>query len=210
MSKAKSKTKSEPADRKKLSPSAQSAASSTRLALPRQPPSAKPLKIAVSNTQKLLKVSPKRLIHAAQTALRDEHVGTAEISVAIVDDARIHEINREFLQHDYPTDVISFDLAEPRQPAAPSRTARNAPPGVRRSAGLAISGEVVVSAETALRLAEQFGWTAQDEIVLYLVHGLLHLCGYDDLTEKERLVMRRRETEVLALLGLVPRYDHRA
>jgi probable rRNA maturation factor len=63
----------------------------------------------------------------------------------------------------------------------------------------------VVSAETARRRAPEFGWPPHQELTLYLVHGLLHLCGYDDTTPGEEQLMRRRESEVLALLGLKPR-----
>jgi probable rRNA maturation factor len=113
----------------------------------------------------------------------------AEISGAIVEDAQIHAINRQFLNHDCPTDVVSFLLDGGR-----SVKARR---GGRRGAGKSIDGEIVISAETARRSARELNTTPRRELDLYLVHGLLHLCGYDDLTPRERRLMRRREAEGL-------------
>ncbi len=72
-------------------------------------------------------------------------------------------------------------------------------------AGRCIDGEVLVSAEMAVQMAARFGWSSRDELTLYLVHGLLHLCGYDDLSPTERRLMRQREREILAQLQIVAR-----
>jgi len=116
-------------------------------------------------------------------------VARAEISIGIVDDAQIHVINRQFLAHDCPTDVISF-LLDGGGEVKPRR-------GERRGAGKSIGGEIVISAETARRSASEFNTTPARELELYLVHGLLHLCGYDDLSPSEKRLMRRREAEAL-------------
>jgi len=65
---------------------------------------------------------------------------------------------------------------------------------------------VIVSAEYAEQMAGEGGWTAMDELTLYVVHGILHICGYDDLTTDEKTIMRQREVAVMKSLGLVPRY----
>jgi probable rRNA maturation factor len=144
-----------------------------------------------------------------------EGVAVAEISVAIVDDPEIHGINRRFLDHNFPTDVISFllegdDTRALKPPAAekvdgrPStstravRAGKSSPADHRRGSGKAIGGEVIISAETARRNAATYRVTARDELDLYLVHGLLHLCGYDDRSPREKRLMRRREAEALA------------
>ncbi len=69
-----------------------------------------------------------------------------------------------------------------------------------------IEGEVIVSAEMALEMAAQYHWQGSDELCLYLVHGLLHLCGYDDLSPEEQIVMRRRERDILQFWNLTPHY----
>jgi probable rRNA maturation factor len=84
--------------------------------------------------------------------------------------------------------VISFPLSGPGDPE--------------------FSGELVISAETAARVAAEYDLDPEVEIALYLVHGLLHLCGYDDRDEPDRIRMRRQEDEILDALGLGrPRRD---
>jgi probable rRNA maturation factor len=150
--------------------------------------------IAVTNRQRALRFDRRRLIRLARSVLRQEQVAAAQISVAILDDAAIHAINRQFLNHDYPTDVISFLLD---CSLAVTRTPAERPRSMRRGVAKVIEGEIVISAETAVRNADRFGIRPQQELALYLVHGLLHLCGYDDRTPKEKRLMRRREAEAL-------------
>ena len=77
----------------------------------------------------------------------------------------------------------------------------------RRGQGLWIDGEILLSADTAVREAADYGWDTSSEMALYVVHGLLHLCGYDDLTDEEQAIMRGREREILSALGLSPQYS---
>ncbi len=152
--------------------------------------------ITVTNRQRAMKIDRRRLTRLARLVLQQEQVAAAEISVAILDDAAIHVVNRQFLNHDYPTDVISFllDCSLDQQDESADR--------IRRGAGKVIEGEVVISAETAAVNAVKYQIRPQDELALYLLHGLLHLCGYDDLSQKEKRLMRRRESEALARLGI--------
>jgi probable rRNA maturation factor len=130
-------------------------------------------------------VDEGRLRSAVRAILKDEAITSATISVAIVDDATIRRLNRDYLRHDSPTDVLSFVLD--------------------RAAG-SLDGEVIVSADTAAAAAEQFGWTAADELLLYVIHGTLHLVGYDDQNHPALMEMRDRERKFLADFGLAPRY----
>jgi probable rRNA maturation factor len=155
--------------------------------------------IAVSDQQSAVEISESVVERIIRETLTVEGVVEAEISVALVDDPTIHEVNRDHLDHDYPTDVISF-LFEDEVLTEPG-------PRAPRGAGKRIEGEIIVSGDTAVREAARFGWSPENELTLYLVHGLLHLCGYDDLTDEEQLVMRERERTVLALWGLKPHYD---
>jgi probable rRNA maturation factor len=169
--------------------------------------------IDFSNGQSLLKVDEALLCARLREALAAEGVIEADISVTLLDDAAIHAVNRNHLQHDYPTDVISFVYSAIIVPDAPGvrdnadgpASAFPSPPSPR-GGGLCLDGEILVSTETALRQAQQYGWQAADELTLYLVHGLLHLCGYDDLTDEEQQTMRAREREVLSRWGLAPHY----
>jgi probable rRNA maturation factor len=144
------------------------------------------IEVAVSNQTQHPLVVESTLVTAARIVLEGERVMDAALSVAIVDDHTIHQLNRRYLQHDYATDVLSFVLD-------------NGPNG--------LDGEVIVSADTAARTAERIGVDFPDELLLYLVHGLLHLVGYDDQTHSDRLVMRQRERHYLTRLGIEPRYE---
>lgn len=149
--------------------------------------------IDISDQQSLLAVSHDRLREVIGRVLTEESIATAQISLALVDDESIHRINREFLGHDYPTDVISFQLDSESDIES-----------AHESKLKQLEGELIVSTETALREAVAHGWTAEDELTLYVVHGLLHLCGYDDLNDQARPVMRQRERHMLALWHLTP------
>jgi probable rRNA maturation factor len=143
--------------------------------------------IDIANQQRLLAIDPAAIRRAVEAVLDGEMAGETTISVAVVDDAAISRLNEEFLGHRGPTDVLSFVL--------------------ERGDGF-LDGEVVASAETALRTAPRYGWSAAEELLLYVVHGVLHLAGYDDATPTQRATMRSRETEYLAGLGI--RAHHKA
>ena len=115
----------------------------------------------------------------AATSLRDFHQG--EIGIRVTTDASIHQINRDHLGHDYPTDVISFPYAANRPH---------------------IEGELVVSVDTAAERANELGWSVDHELLLYVVHGTLHITGMDDHETQDRLAMRRAEREVMLELGV--------
>jgi len=139
------------------------------------------VRVEVADEQSLIEVDADRLTDVVKLVLAGEGIATAEISLAIVDDATIHTINRDFLQHDFATDVITFALGDEGGP---------------------VEGEIVASAETARTVAASHGVTAADELLLYVIHGVLHLAGYDDLSPEPRRQMRAREQHYLAELGL--------
>ncbi len=138
-------------------------------------------KISVATPQEIVAVDRKRVREVARAVLEGEAVKDYEISLAFVDNATIHRLNKQFLQHDEPTDVLSFPLGE---------------------GGGKLSGELVVGVEVALASAQDAGHDVQAELALYVIHGLLHLCGYDDHEEDDILEIRRRERHYLQLLGL--------
>jgi probable rRNA maturation factor len=144
------------------------------------------IEIELANQQKAFPVDESRLVAAVQRVLSGEGIRRGTISLAVVDDPTIHQLNRRYLQHDEATDVLSFVLE-------------------RR--GDTLEGEVVVSADTADSCCGRFGWTRDDELLLYAVHGALHLAGYDDQSPEDRQRMRERERHYLAGWGLEARYD---
>ncbi len=160
--------------------------------------------IAITDSQEVVPLDASMLRDVTQRTLSEERVASAVISLALVDNETIRNLNRQYLNHDYDTDVLSF-LLECDVAAGDGISKDISQPG-SRGLGKRIEGEVVISAETAALAAAEFGWSPQNEVVLYLVHGLLHLAGYDDQSESEKRVMRSREREILRLFNLVPRY----
>ncbi len=110
-----------------------------------------------------------------------------DISIAIVDDSSIHELNRNYLQHDFPTDVLTFPDD--------------------RSSSECLLGEIVVSADTARYQAAEINVDETGEILLYIIHGMLHLAGFDDQTDDEAKKMREEEKYFLERLGYRYQYN---
>jgi probable rRNA maturation factor len=148
---------------------------------PEPEPPGPSFQILIANEQSTLVVDEAKLVAAVQSVLADSSYQSAMVSVAVVDDPTIHAINRQYLQHDYPTDVLSFVLEDD---------------------GRQLQGELVVSADTAARNAVDYGWSAADELLLYLVHGTLHLVGHRDKEPAEIAAMRGAETAHMLQLGV--------
>ena len=138
-------------------------------------------KVSIAVPQETVPVDRGRMREVARAVLAGEGHDNAEVSLAFVDNATIHRLNRQFLDHDEPTDVLSFPLSESKG---------------------RLSGELVIGAEVARAQAEARGHDLQAELALYVIHGLLHLCGYDDKTDDAAREMRQRERHYLAALGL--------
>ncbi len=110
------------------------------------------------------------------------------VSISIVSDGRIHELNRSWRDVDAPTDVISLECESPSDPdLAPGEPCE--------------LGDIVLAPAFIARQAERFGTTPQDECRLLLVHGMLHLLGYDHLDDEEAEVMEAREDEILSRIA---------
>jgi probable rRNA maturation factor len=139
-------------------------------------------RIAVASPQDVVPIDRRRLREVVRTVLEGEGVADSDISLAFVDNATIHQLNVRYLRHDEPTDILTFPLSEP---------------GTRKPAG-----ELVIGAEMALAHAAERGHDVQAELALYVIHGLLHLCGYDDHNDADLRAMRARERHYLQQLGL--------
>lgn len=119
----------------------------------------------------------RKRLRAFLTRLTAEVTATRPFTCLITHDAKLHELNRSFLQHDYPTDVLSFPSGE--------------------SDSL---GDLAISLERAQAQATQFGHTLEDEIEILMLHGALHLCGMDHETDGGK--MARAEARWRRKLGL--------
>ncbi len=111
-----------------------------------------------------------------------------EVSILLTGDAYIHELNKQYRGVDKPTDVLSFALDEGQ--AMPD-------PGEER-----LLGDVVISLEAAMRQGKEYGHGLERELAYLVVHGVLHLLGYDHLQEEDKAVMREKEEAAMNRLGL--------
>ena len=139
-------------------------------------------KIAIANPQEIVTLDRGKLREVARTVLEGEQIADYEISLAFVDNPTIHVLNKRYLDHDEPTDVLSFPLSEP--------------------SAKKLAGELVIGAEVARDQAQARGHDVQAELALYVIHGLLHLCGYDDKDDRDAQEMRTRERHYLQSLAL--------
>lgn len=139
--------------------------------------------LEILDTQEELDVDIEKVRTVCERILNDNGIKNGKLNVVLVDSGTIQQYNRDFLQHDYPTDSISFPIED------------------RRNEGY-LEGEVLVCTEIARERAKEFGWTAEEELLLYVVHGMLHLTGFDDITPAQQTVMQKKEREYLATLGI--------
>lgn len=138
------------------------------------------MEIQLQNLQQL-PVDSQRLTDTADKVLKAEGCAdSVEVSILLVDDARITELNREYKHSDKPTDVLSFYQSDD-----PTGEGEN------------ILGDVVVSVDTAKLQAEERGKPLNDEMDLLLTHGILHLLGYTDDTEENAARMQNRAAEII-------------
>ena len=137
-------------------------------------------KVSIASPQELVKLDRPRLREIVRQVMAEEDIKDYELSLAFVDNPTIHGINKRFLEHDEPTDVITFPY----------------------SSGKVLVGELVIGVEVALEQARVGGHEVDAELALYVIHGLLHLVGYDDKDAHDRKQMRVRERYHLNGLGL--------
>lgn len=140
------------------------------------------LEVHVAHASRQL--SEDRVRAVVEAVCEGEGVRIASLGVVLGDHALVHDLNREWLGHDYETDVVSFVLDEEAQTRGE------------------VDGEVYVDLDTAAERAPEFGVTPEHEALRYVVHGVLHLVGHDDATDAERDAMRALEDRYLAATGV--------
>lgn len=137
--------------------------------------------IEIINLQKSMEVPERKIRVVLRHVMLEELGHEVNVNVAVVTDRRIAELNRAFLNQVGPTDVLAFPFTEVEKGCDDEE----------------LFGEIVISAERARHEARLRHIKAELELILYAVHGMLHLVGYDDQTATQEKAMRRRETEVL-------------
>lgn len=130
----------------------------------------------------------ERAILAALDEAKPKIKGAAEISVLLTDDEEQRELNAQYRGKDSSTNVLSFPQIEPFGPV------------------FGILGDITLARETLIREAEEQGTSLEDHFTHLVVHGFLHILGYDHLEEDEALKMEGLETQILAGLGIADPY----
>jgi len=133
--------------------------------------------IEVHNTTETLRLPKKQITNDLLVVFESEQFQSQGITrVIFVDDNEIHRLNVEFLNHDYPTDVITFTINEEMDD---------------------FDAEIYISVDTALKQAEEYNVSLQNEVRRLAIHGALHLVGFDDTTDELRSEMQMKENYYL-------------
>ena len=140
--------------------------------------------VAVHVDHDTLAVETSLVEEAVRAVLSDASVSNAEVTIVLSNRAAVHQLNREFLSHDYETDVLSFRLSD--------------------ETGATLEGEVYVDQDTALHGAGEHDVEFTNEVLRYAIHGALHLVGYDDGDDAGRSEMRTLEDRYLAQIRDAP------
>ena len=141
--------------------------------------------VLVSGTVTARGIERRTLARKAKIVLEAIELGDSELSLSLVGDEEIRRLNRDYRGKDRPTDVLSFSLRE----------------GDHAAVGGAL-GDVVISLETAARQAKEYRGTLAAEVDRLLVHGILHLAGYDhEISPREERRMKRKDRDMLARIA---------
>jgi probable rRNA maturation factor len=139
------------------------------------------MKISIQNRQKRILLNLKKVRRATQRLLTELGLLDAELSLLLVDDARIQDLNRRYLNRDKPTNVLAFPMRE----------------GEFSTLHPHLLGDLVISVETAKRQSNRFGLDEMEMVILLMVHGVLHLIGYEhEGTKKGALEMALKQKEL--------------
>jgi probable rRNA maturation factor len=144
------------------------------------------MKIQIENQQKRIKIDKRKIRTEVTELLKLLDCANKEISLTFVDDTTIQRINRQYLSRDKSTNVISFSLQE----------------GEFGGVNPEVLGDIVISVDTASRDADQGHLSFDEEILFLIIHGLLHLLGYnhEDTSKTNALKMKRKEKKLFRLL----------
>jgi probable rRNA maturation factor len=134
--------------------------------------------VTITNRQRARKINSRRLKKIVGTLLTELEIQEAELGINLVAAPEMALVNKTFLQHKGSTDVITFDYSD-------------------KTEGTFLRGEIFVCMDEAFLQARKFGTNWQSEVVRYIVHGVLHLIGFDDLRAIARGKMKREENRLL-------------
>jgi probable rRNA maturation factor len=136
------------------------------------------VKFYVQNLHPKRTIAESETIRLVRRVLKVEGSSCSAISVIFVDNAQMRKMNKRFLNHDFPTDVIAFEIEQPPE----------------------LEAEIYISLDQAVRQAKTYGVSIANETRRLVIHGVLHLVGYRDKTARDRRAMKDREDAILKSL----------
>jgi len=145
-------------------------------------------KIEITDLQDHVRLDKKMILQVVRRVIKEEGRSAKSLSIVLTDNRHIRDLNREYLGRNGVTDVISFPLEDLDWPGG-------------HCSNSGINGEIIASAELAVQQAQTTNTDPRAELMLYLVHGLLHLMGYDDRKPEQARQMHAREDALLEDLG---------
>ena len=137
---------------------------------------ADPISVQVVNKSGIQYIPRQRIISVLEQVFFHENIESIRAGVIVINDKEIRQMNKKYLNHDYPTDVLAFSTNEDP-----------------------LEVEIYISVEFAINYSEEHNTIWRDEVVLYAIHGALHVIGYKDETEEEKQKMRYLEEKYLKL-----------
>lgn len=132
------------------------------------------IRVYYDNIKARIKESKKK-VKFIEKVIRKENYVPGDLNFIFTDDDTLLEINRKFLNHNYYTDVIAFDYSYKKE----------------------VNGEIYISRDTVLKNAVNYNVSLDDEILRVMLHGTLHLCGYDDKSKAQKQQMRKKENMLI-------------
>lgn len=149
--------------------------------------------VIITNEQDKIEIPTdweQKINEVAAICLREEQIPQeAEVDLLFVDNEAIREMNREYRDKDSATDVLSFPMYEADEEIDEEEEI--------------LFGDIVISLERAQEQCQEYGHSLEREVMYLLVHGLLHLAGYDHMEEEEKKEMRAQEEKLLAVIGAI-------
>lgn len=142
------------------------------------------MKTRCYDNQAFLKISPESIQLLVEKFLAFKQISTDEVILYFIDKKTISSLHEDYFRDPNPTDCISFPMDRPGED----------------SVGYHILGEVFICPEVAFEYAEKHNLSVYDELSMYVIHGLLHLLGYDDLSPSEEKIMREEEKRCMKIL----------
>ena len=137
------------------------------------------MEVSIVNLQKKVRIPKAAILSRTKKVLRHEGLYQGQLTIVFVSDPTIKKLNQKFLKHRTATDVLTFDYSKNKKDFA---------------------GEIIISADTTHRQAKTYQVSFRQEIILYVIHGILHLLGFDDHRPADIRRMRKKETELMRYL----------